>query len=59
VQQDIHNMQMYAQKELSNIAAYRSKLQQKDDIIRQRQGQYKDQVMSASVNREYQMSQLI
>ena len=34
VQQDLQNIQMYAQKELSNIAAYRSKLQQKDDIIR-------------------------
>jgi hypothetical protein len=36
VKQDINNIQQYAQKELSNMAAYRSKFQHKDEVMRVR-----------------------
>jgi hypothetical protein len=37
VRQDISNIHQYAQKELSNMAAYRSKFVHKDELMRQRQ----------------------
>lgn len=57
--QDISNIQQYAQKELGNIAAYRSKLAQKEETIRFRQGQFQAQVMSPEMQREMHIDQVI
>jgi hypothetical protein len=53
------NANSYAQKELQNMANYKNRLMHKEDVIRQRQDQYKDGVQQQAMQREWQISQLI
>ena len=59
LKQDIQNIHLYAQKEMQNQANYKSMLQHKEDLIRARQGQYKDIVQAQAQQRDWQLSQLI
>ncbi|TNV82891.1 hypothetical protein FGO68_gene2685 [Halteria grandinella] len=59
VKQDISNIQSYAQKELNNMAAYRNQFVHKDELMRQRQGQYQQQVMSPAMQKDMMLDQVI
>ena len=50
---------MYQEKELSNMNEYRNKFERKNEVMRNRQVEYEEKVMSPSMHKDFLQTEFI